>query len=63
MNILFPVFFCDQDVGGWTILKLIFERHDGVVWTGLVWLRIKTTGDSEDGNEPSGSVKFWEVLE
>jgi hypothetical protein len=24
----------DQDVGGWTILKWILERHDGMVWTG-----------------------------
>jgi hypothetical protein len=30
----------DQDVGGWTILKLILERKYGVVWTGLIWLRV-----------------------
>jgi hypothetical protein len=23
----------DQDVGGWIILKWIFERYDGVVWS------------------------------
>jgi hypothetical protein len=25
----------DQDVGGWTILKWILERYDGMVWTDL----------------------------
>jgi hypothetical protein len=25
----------DQDVGGWTILKWILERQDGMVWIGL----------------------------
>jgi hypothetical protein len=30
----------DQDVGGW-----ILERWDGVMWTGLVWLRIETGGE------------------
>jgi hypothetical protein len=29
-----------QDVGGWTILKWILERYDGMVWTGSIWLRI-----------------------
>jgi hypothetical protein len=33
----------DQDVGEWTILKWILERENGVVWTGLIWLRIGTT--------------------
>jgi hypothetical protein len=27
----------EQDVGGWTILKWILERHDGMVWFGLKW--------------------------
>jgi hypothetical protein len=26
----------DQDVGGWTILKWISERKDGVAWTGSI---------------------------
>jgi hypothetical protein len=30
------------------------------VWTVLIWLRI---GTSEHDNEPSGSIKYWEVLE
>jgi hypothetical protein len=35
----------DQDVGKWIILRLILERWDGVMWTGLVWLRIGTGGE------------------
>jgi hypothetical protein len=36
----------DQDIGGWIILKWILqlEKEDGVVWTGLIWLRIGTNG-------------------
>jgi hypothetical protein len=30
-------------LGGWTILKWILERHDGMVWTGSIWLRIGTS--------------------
>jgi hypothetical protein len=33
-----------QDVGGWTILKWILERDDEMVWIGLIWLRIGTSG-------------------
>jgi hypothetical protein len=33
-----------QDVGGWTILKWILERYDGMVWIGLIWLRIGISG-------------------
>jgi hypothetical protein len=33
-----------------------------MVLTGLVWLRIGTTGEFfECGNEPSGSIKSWEL--
>jgi hypothetical protein len=35
----------DQDVSGWIILVRILERWDGVMWTGLVWLRIGTGGE------------------
>jgi hypothetical protein len=32
--------------------------------TGLVWLRIGTGGELfECGNEPSGSIKWWETTE
>jgi hypothetical protein len=34
----------DQDIGGWAILKWILERKDGMVWIGLMWLRIETSG-------------------
>jgi hypothetical protein len=33
-----------QRVGVWIILKYVFERYDGLVWTGLIWLRIGTSG-------------------
>jgi hypothetical protein len=36
--------FEDQDVVGWTILKWILEREDGMIWTGLIWLRVGTSG-------------------
>jgi hypothetical protein len=35
----------DQAIGGWIILKWSLERLDGVVWTGLIWLRIGTNGE------------------
>jgi hypothetical protein len=35
----------DLDVGGWTILKCIFEREEGMVWIGFIWLRIGTSGE------------------
>jgi hypothetical protein len=33
---------------------------DGMMWTGLIWFRIRT---GEFGTEPSGSIKFWETIE
>jgi hypothetical protein len=36
------------------ILNWILQNHDGVIWNGLIWLRIKTNGD-QHGNEHSGS--------
>jgi hypothetical protein len=30
---------------GWIILGWILERCDGMMWTGLVWLRIGTDGE------------------
>jgi hypothetical protein len=35
----------DQGVGEWIILGRLLERWDGVMWTGLVWLRIGTGGE------------------
>jgi hypothetical protein len=34
----------DQVVVEWTILKLILERYNRMVWIGLIWLRIGTSG-------------------
>jgi hypothetical protein len=56
----------DQDVHGCIVLKWILEREDGVVWTGLICLRRGTSGvegSCDHGNEHSGSIKCWEVLE
>jgi hypothetical protein len=49
----------DSGVNGWIILKSIFKRWDGEVWTGLIWLRIW----HEFGNEPSGFIKCGEFLD
>jgi hypothetical protein len=35
----------DRDVSGWTVLGWISERYDGMVWNGLIWLRIGTSGE------------------
>jgi hypothetical protein len=34
----------DRDEGVRNILKWISERYDEMVWIGLMWLRIGTTG-------------------
>jgi hypothetical protein len=34
----------NQGVGGWAILKWILEREEGMVWIGLIWLRIGIGG-------------------
>jgi hypothetical protein len=33
----------DRDIAGWTILKCTLERY-GMIWIGLIWLRIGTSG-------------------
>jgi hypothetical protein len=46
------------------IVGWILERWDGVMWTGLVWLRIGTVENScEFGIESTGSMKCWETIE
>jgi hypothetical protein len=35
----------DPDIGGWLILGYTLEKWDGVMWTGLVWLRIGAGGE------------------
>jgi hypothetical protein len=34
----------DQDVCGWIIIGWILVRRNGMMWNGLVWLRIGTCG-------------------
>jgi hypothetical protein len=34
----------DENIGWCTILKRSYERQDGVVWTGSIWLRIGISG-------------------
>jgi hypothetical protein len=46
------------------VRNLVLEIWDWVVWAGLMWLRIGTSGGFVwSGNEPSGSVWNWEILE
>jgi hypothetical protein len=46
------------------ISRWILEKQDGVVWNGLIWLKIgHVEGFCESGNEASGSIKCWEFLE
>jgi hypothetical protein len=33
----------EQNMVGWIILRWILGRHDGMVWTGLIWLGIETS--------------------
>jgi hypothetical protein len=35
----------DQDVDEWIILVWFLGRWNGVMWAGLVWLRIGTGGE------------------
>jgi hypothetical protein len=37
-------YYEDQDVCRWMFLSWVLERYDEVVWTGLVCLRIGTSG-------------------
>jgi hypothetical protein len=34
----------DLDIGGIIILRWILKGQDRMVWTGLIWLRIGTSG-------------------
>jgi hypothetical protein len=45
-------------------LKMDLGEIELGVLTGLVWFRIGTSVElCECGNEPPGSIKYWEVLE
>jgi hypothetical protein len=41
--------------------RWILEKYDGMVWTGLIWLMIGTSGGLSYGNEPAGSIKCCEM--
>jgi hypothetical protein len=44
-------------------IKMDHREIEGVVWTGLIWLKIgPVEGCWEHGNEPSGSIKLWKIL-
>jgi hypothetical protein len=54
----------DLSVDGRIILKWVFRKWGGEVWTGFIWLRIgKVAGSYECGNEPSGSIKCGELFD
>jgi len=53
----------DPGIDGRIILRGIFRKWDVVVWTGSIWLRIGTAGTCDCGNEPSGSIKCWKILD
>jgi hypothetical protein len=47
----------DTDIGGMIMLKWIIEKDDGMIWTGLLWLRTGTReGFYEHGIKPSCSM-------
>jgi hypothetical protein len=44
--------------------QVFLEKYDWMVWPGFVWIRMGTSGGPCDhGNEPSGSIKCWKLLE
>jgi hypothetical protein len=45
------------------ILEWIVMEYVRKVWTGFIWLRIRTSGCCEHGNELSGSVIGREFLD
>ena len=47
----------------WIILKLIFKKWDGKSRTGCEPIQEQVADTCEGGNEPSGSMKFWERLD
>jgi hypothetical protein len=45
-------------------IKIDIREIEGMVWTGSIWLRIGPVEVScEHGDETSGSINCWEVLE
>jgi hypothetical protein len=37
--------------------------HREIGWGGVGWIYLAEEGSCEHGNEPSGSIKCWDVLE
>jgi len=50
----------DRGIDGRIVLRWVFRKWDVGSWTGLIWLRI---GVFACGNEPSGSMVCWELLD
>jgi hypothetical protein len=38
------------------------DLRDGLVWTGLIWLRIRTMERCCEHGKPSSSIQIWEFL-
>jgi hypothetical protein len=35
----------------------------GIEWGGMDWIDVAQNSDRQYGNEPSGSMVYWQVLE
>jgi hypothetical protein len=45
-------------------LRFILGKWDGAVWTGFIFsVQRPVAGSYEHGYEPSGYIKYWEILE
>jgi hypothetical protein len=54
----------DIEVDGKIIFEWMLGKQAGKVWTGCIWIRIRTGGGScEHGNGLSGSMKGDEFLD
>jgi hypothetical protein len=45
------------------ILKQVFKKWNGKAWTGLIWLKMGTSGGCKCGNEPLGFTKCRTFLD
>jgi hypothetical protein len=54
----------DSNVDRRIILKLILEKYDGMIGLDSSGSGYELAEDSyEHGNEPSVSIRYWEILE